>query len=147
VVARSAELTKYCRAAPLPPNLGLIAVTQIAIGTSVLWMWLGVMSVIGLYRVKSKGKGASSEPVLSWGFIKDGLRSLSRTLRILVVYGQAIGLLSVIVVSLAVFFTVIMQVWMGDTAETLGWGTYSMFEYRLAIRPFLLTIASVHWVA
>jgi hypothetical protein len=112
--------------APLPPNLGLIAVTQMAIGTSVLWMWLALMSLVGLY--KPKGTNAKQKRVLS--SVKACFRSLSSTSRKLVVYGQAMGLVSVIIVSLAVFFTIIMNVLMKDTGQKLGSGTYRKFKFQ-----------------
>jgi hypothetical protein len=124
-----------------------MAGTQLAIGTSVLWIWVAIFSLFSLYPTKRnhhEPKEGGRTRLWSMKNVAGSFRAISRTLGGLVEYGQALGLVCVILVSATVFCTIGMRMTMNDTGETLGFGTYREYRVRPALPGglYVLTITS-----
>lgn len=104
--------------------------TQFAIGTSVLWLWVAFMDLLGL--LPSKGEQSEERPEKPrsrWHIRKylPSMREFQDTLSSLVKFGEALGVLCVAILSIGVFAILIMTM---ESIKNLGHGAYSQYRIR-----------------
>jgi hypothetical protein len=103
--------------------------TQFALGTSVLWLWIALGSILALFPSKAKeAKDNRAEKRHKWYKIHHHLpsmRTFQRTLGSLIKLGEAIGILCIAIVNIGVFTICIMT---KESDQTLGTGSYSQYR-------------------
>ena len=101
--------------------------TQLALGTSVLWLWIAFMDLLAMFPSKQKDPDQRSEKSHKWyRFWKHfpSLRTFQNTLSSLVRFGEAVGVLCVAIVCIGVVAIVIITM---DSSEKMAVGAHSQF--------------------